>query len=63
MGLNILFIVVGVFFWAAAVCAVGCDMISIRSARRYFWSDLGIIFKGISIFFLIIFLGMWVSCL
>ena len=61
-GLNILFIIVGVIFWLVAMSAICCDMISFRSARSYFWTDLGIIFKGISIIFLAIFLNMWVSC-
>ena len=63
MGLNTLFVIIGAIFWFFAVSAVGCDMISFRSARPYFWIDLGIVLKGISIIFLIIFLGMWVSCL
>lgn len=62
MGLNILFVIVGVIFWFVAMSAVCCDMISLRSARPHFWTDLGIVLKGISVVFLIIFLGMWVSC-
>lgn len=58
MGLNTLFVIIGAIFWFFAVSAVGCDMISFRSARPHFWTDLGIVLKGISIIFLIIFLGM-----
>lgn len=60
--LNTLFVIVGIIFWLVATSAVGCDMISLRSARPYFWTDLGIVLKGISIIFLVIFIIMWVSC-
>ena len=60
--LNTLFVIVGIIFWLVATSAVCCDMISLRSARPYFWTDLGIVLKGISVIFLLIFLGMWVSC-
>lgn len=60
--LNTLFVIVGIIFWFVATSAVCCDMISLRSARPYFWTDLGIVLKGISIIFLLIFLSMWVSC-
>lgn len=60
--LNTLFVIIGIIFWLVATSAVGCDMISFRSARPHFWTDLGIILKGISIIFLAIFIGMWVSC-
>lgn len=60
--LNTLFVIVGIIFWFVATSAVCCDMISLRSARPYFWTDLGIVLKGISIIFLVIFISMWVSC-
>lgn len=61
--LNTLFVIIGIIFWLVATSAVGCDMISFRSARPYFWTDLGIVLKCISIIFLAIFIGMWVSCI
>lgn len=60
--LNTLFVIVGIIFWFVATSAVGCDMISLWSARPHFWTDLGIVLKGISIIFLAIFISMWVSC-